>query len=119
MKTVRGECALHGWQDLFTYSESDCLTCPACYPNLHAALLKREALANAALLLRDQLRPGDGVEVVVVVSSTDGEYVAVSANVPNERAVAIMQAACAPVDHMQHEDLVLSEDHETAEKRST
>ena len=67
---------------------------------------KRKALAELALALREQLGVGDDIEVVLVVSSTDGEFVGVSSNVPVERAEAIMRAACTRDDHQDHPELV-------------
>lgn len=67
---------------------------------------KRKTLAELAFELRRQLAVGDDIEIVVVLSTTDGELVGVSANVPKERAEAIMRAACTDCEHVDHPDIV-------------
>jgi len=63
---------------------------------------KREGLVAVAQELMKQLNPGNGIEAVVVISSTDGEFVGVQANVPLERAEAIMRAAATRSEHVEH-----------------
>jgi len=71
-----------------------------------AAEQKRKSLAALAYELREQLNVGDDIEIVLIVSSTDGEFVGVSANVPVERAEAIMRAASTRDEHQDHPEVV-------------
>jgi hypothetical protein len=70
---------------------------------------KREALAGLALGLRSQLAIGDDIEIVVVVCTTDGEFVGVSANVSEERADEILCAAVVREDHVDHPNLAVEQ----------
>lgn len=64
---------------------------------------KRERLAEIAATLRAVINPrGDIESVVVVVGSTDGEFVGIAANVCTERANEILVAAATRDGHVDH-----------------
>lgn len=63
---------------------------------------KRKTMAELAGALRQQLDFGDDIELVVVVCSSDGEFVGVSSSVPLDRTEAILLAAATPDDHVNH-----------------
>ena len=64
---------------------------------------KRKTMAELAYALRQQLAIGDDIELVVVVSSTDGEFVGVSSSVPLQRTEAILIAAGTHDNHLNHQ----------------
>lgn len=57
---------------------------------------KRKTMAELAYALRQQLLVGDDIELVVVICSSDGQFVGVSSSVPLERTEAILLAAGKP-----------------------
>ena len=63
---------------------------------------KREALAQLAAAVRDQLEHGDDIEIVVVTCSTDGEFVGVASTVSVDRTESILLAAATRDAHVDH-----------------
>jgi hypothetical protein len=66
---------------------------------------KRELLVRVSRALLELFQPESSIEVVVVVSTVDGEFVGVSSNVGVDRVESILLAAAIREDHVDHPEL--------------
>jgi len=67
---------------------------------------KRELLTAIARTIQESIERWPDLEVVVVTSTNDGEYVGVSASVSTERAEDILRCAHTASGHVDHVELI-------------